>query len=155
VNLKKKKRSRCRLCGEQWWDIGPSFILEWASSRALSLFRTGPLTLNLTRPRRLKDARDSDLPYAPVSLRRHVRQAPGWSLDSESEHIKARPTQGASMGWVVGPHLDSERPARQGRWPAVRHPGQARLSAQWPGRIPEAHPLRPLAGSNKQRCLRA
>ena len=28
VNLKKKKRSRCRLCGEQWWDIGPSFILE-------------------------------------------------------------------------------------------------------------------------------
>ena len=28
VNLKKKKRSRCMLCGEQWWDIGPSFILE-------------------------------------------------------------------------------------------------------------------------------
>ena len=28
MNLKKKKRSRCRLCGEQWWDIGPSFILE-------------------------------------------------------------------------------------------------------------------------------
>jgi hypothetical protein len=28
VNLKKKKRSRCGLCGEQWWDIGPSFILD-------------------------------------------------------------------------------------------------------------------------------
>ena len=28
VNVKKKKRSRCILCGEQWWDIGPSFILE-------------------------------------------------------------------------------------------------------------------------------
>jgi hypothetical protein len=30
VNAKKtkKKRSRCRLCGEQWWDIGPSLILE-------------------------------------------------------------------------------------------------------------------------------
>jgi hypothetical protein len=27
VDAKKKKRSRCRLCGEQWWDIGPSFIL--------------------------------------------------------------------------------------------------------------------------------
>ena len=27
MNAKKKKRSRCRLCGEQWWDIGPSFIL--------------------------------------------------------------------------------------------------------------------------------
>ncbi len=27
VNAKKKKRSRLRLCGEQWWDIGPSFIL--------------------------------------------------------------------------------------------------------------------------------
>ena len=27
VNAKKKKWSRCRLCGEQWWDI-PSFILE-------------------------------------------------------------------------------------------------------------------------------
>ncbi len=24
---KKKKRSRCRLCGEQWWGIRPSFIL--------------------------------------------------------------------------------------------------------------------------------
>jgi hypothetical protein len=28
VNAKKKKWSRCRLCGEQWWDIGPSLILE-------------------------------------------------------------------------------------------------------------------------------
>ena len=28
VNVKKKKRSRCILCGEQWWDIGPSLILE-------------------------------------------------------------------------------------------------------------------------------
>ena len=28
VDAKKKKRSRCRLCGEQWWDIGPSFTLE-------------------------------------------------------------------------------------------------------------------------------
>ncbi len=28
VYAKKKKRGRCRLCGEQWWDIGPSFILE-------------------------------------------------------------------------------------------------------------------------------
>ena len=28
VNVKKKKRSRCMLCGEQWWDIGPSLILE-------------------------------------------------------------------------------------------------------------------------------
>jgi hypothetical protein len=28
VNAKKKKRGRCRLCGEQWWDIGPSLILE-------------------------------------------------------------------------------------------------------------------------------
>jgi len=27
VNAKKKKRGRCRLCGEQWWDIGPAFIL--------------------------------------------------------------------------------------------------------------------------------
>ena len=27
MNAKKKKRSRCRLCGEQWWDIGPSFML--------------------------------------------------------------------------------------------------------------------------------
>ena len=28
VTAKKKKRSRCRLCGEQWWGIRPSFILE-------------------------------------------------------------------------------------------------------------------------------
>ena len=28
VNVKKKKRSRCMLCGEKWLDIGPSFILE-------------------------------------------------------------------------------------------------------------------------------
>ena len=28
MNLKKKKRSRCRLCGQQWCDIGPSFTLE-------------------------------------------------------------------------------------------------------------------------------
>ena len=28
VDSKKKKRSRCRLCGQQWWDIGPSFTLE-------------------------------------------------------------------------------------------------------------------------------
>ena len=28
MDAKKKKRSRYRLCGEQWWDIGPSFTLE-------------------------------------------------------------------------------------------------------------------------------
>ena len=27
VNAKKKKRIRCKLCGEQWWDIGPMFII--------------------------------------------------------------------------------------------------------------------------------
>ena len=26
VNAKKKKRSRCSLCGEQWWDIGVHLI---------------------------------------------------------------------------------------------------------------------------------
>jgi hypothetical protein len=28
VNAKKnlKKRNRCRLCGEQWWDIGPRVV---------------------------------------------------------------------------------------------------------------------------------
>jgi hypothetical protein len=28
ANLKKKKRNtgRCRLCGEQWWDIGPRVV---------------------------------------------------------------------------------------------------------------------------------
>jgi hypothetical protein len=26
VNAKKKKRSRCSLCGEPWWDIGVYLI---------------------------------------------------------------------------------------------------------------------------------
>jgi hypothetical protein len=26
VNAKKKKRSRCRFCGEQWWDIGTPVV---------------------------------------------------------------------------------------------------------------------------------
>jgi hypothetical protein len=26
VNAKKKKRSRCSLCGERWWDIGVHLI---------------------------------------------------------------------------------------------------------------------------------
>ena len=27
VNAKKKKRSRCKLCGKMWWDIGPMWII--------------------------------------------------------------------------------------------------------------------------------
>ncbi len=27
MNAKKKKRSRCELCGEQWWHIGPMLII--------------------------------------------------------------------------------------------------------------------------------
>jgi hypothetical protein len=37
VNAKKKKtttkRSRCRLCGEQWWDIPSLSWSAWASSQ--------------------------------------------------------------------------------------------------------------------------
>ena len=27
MNAKKKKRSRCKLCGKMWWDIGPMWII--------------------------------------------------------------------------------------------------------------------------------
>ena len=33
VNAKKKKRSRCSLCGEQWWGIGVHLIAHWLRPR--------------------------------------------------------------------------------------------------------------------------
>ena len=33
VNAKKKKRSRCSLCGEQWWGIGVHLTAHWLRPR--------------------------------------------------------------------------------------------------------------------------